>query len=297
MEKIITIFIPVTRTDFLHKTLSCVETQSCKDFKLLVLDDTGYDKDVVNEIFNEHFDESLNKKIIKSEKKLGDGDPTRSWNYGLEYIDTDYFVLLGDDDVLDDNYIEVMMSLINNVPNAPIYRSRVHMIDPHDKIIRYGQLVPNVICWDEYVYEHRMYKLLQSTSEFCINTKLIKDIGGYLSFPYAINSDTATYIALMLKGKMISTNDTFVYWRRHGSNLSMRVPYSKRVSGLEQYHLYVKKLLKDYPHKLDAILVTNVTKVNYIKEKLFVLKNLMYSSLIFRPLILLLCKKNLLKSI
>lgn len=296
MDNIITIYIPVTRVDFLEKTFSCIIRQTSSNYNVLVLDNTG---DATHDVLNtfNHFFCKKNAMFIKTDHKLGDGDPTKSWNYGLKYINTDYFTLLGDDDMLAENYVEEMLKLIHLHPSAPVYRSRVHMIDKDDKITRYGQKLPLEISWDEYIYERTTYKLVQSTSEFCIHTQILKQLDGYVSYPFAIKSDDATYVALMLHGNMISTNATCAYWRRHGKNLSMAVPCSVRISALKKYQQFVNALIDKYEHSLDKDLLLGAVKVDTLRIRLFTMKNQMYRWGLFRPFIKFMYKKRIIKSI
>lgn len=292
----ICIYIPVTRADFLNQTFSSVTGQTCQDFQVLVMDNSIDAHQIVKEKYDEFFGKNDNAQLIETPHHLGDGDPTESWNYGLMYIETAYFTLLGDDDALATDYIERMYALMSE-QKAPIYRCKVNMINEHNVITKYGQLLPQSISWDEYIYNRKVYKHIQSTSEFCINTVALKNIGGYLSYPFAICSDDASYITLMLLGNMVSTNLTCAYWRRHGSNLSMRVPYKIRVDALDKYYHYVQDLLNCNKHVLDGDLVLNTVKVNALKERLLVAKNKLYKWNVFRPVVKYLYEKKIINSI
>lgn len=293
----ICIYIPVTRVDFLDQTFMSVIKQTDKKFNLLVMDNSVEDSMIIKDLFQNYFGDNCNAKLIRTPRHLGDGDPTQSWNYGLNFIENNYFTLLGDDDVLAENYIWEVLKLISDNPGAPILRTKVNLINEINQITKYGQSLPKEISWDEYIYERGMYKLVQSTSEFCIKTKELINMGGYLSYPFAIKSDDASYVTLMLKGKMISTNATHVFWRRHGNNLSMRVSYNVRVSALKKYYDYIECLLKNNQHCLEDKLVLSVINVSTTKERLFVLKNKMYRNVMFRPIVKFLCDIHVLKSI
>lgn len=297
MKNVITIYVPVTRIDFLDETFTCLMKQSNLNYDVLVLDNTGYDKHTVADIYQKYFQRNPNARLIKTEQKIGNGDPTISWNYGFLHIDTPYFSMLGDDDMIAVNYVEEMLRLINENPSISIFRCRVHMINEKGKIIKYGQKLPPKISWDEYVYERTTYKLTQSTSEFCIKTQSLKAISGYQSYPYAIKSDDATYVSLMLQNDMVSTNDTCAYWRRHGNNLSMVVPYKIRISALKQYHFFIEKLLDKNQGCLNRELIQSVTKVYVFREILLVMKNKMYHNHWLRPIVKTLHNKGFLKSI
>lgn len=274
----ICIYIPITRIDFLDDTFSSVINQTCHDYDVLVMDNTIKDHDVVKEKYEQYFGHLPSASMIATPHHLGDGDPTQSWNYGLSYINTDYFTLLGDDDELGPNYIEEMMNLIASHPDAPIYRCQVHMINEKGEITKYGQSVPETITWDKYIYDRKTYKFTQSTSEFCICTKSINNIGGYLSYPYAICSDEASYITLMLSGEMISTNKTYAYWRRYGNNLSMRVPYSLRIAALDKFYVFVQTLLNTHDHFIKDTIILRCVEVNKRKERKGVIKKKLYGS-------------------
>ena len=293
----ICIYIPITKIDFLDETFSSVINQTRHDYDVLVMDNTINGHGVVKEKYEQYFGHLPSASMIATPHHLGDGDPTQSWNYGLSHIHADYFTLLGDDDALAPNYLEEMLNLMASHPAAPIYRCQVHMINEKGQITKYGQSVPETITWDKYIYDRKTYKFTQSTSEFCICTESINKIGGYLSYPYAICSDEATYITLMLSGEMVSTNKTYAYWRRHGNNLSMRVPYRIRVEALTKFHNYVQGLLEDNPHILVGDLVLSTVRVNNMKERLLVAKNKMYQWNVFKKFIKYLYAKKMINSI
>ena len=274
----ICIYIPITKIDFLDETFSSVINQTRHDYDVLVMDNTINGHGVVKEKYEQYFGHLPSASMIATPHHLGDGDPTQSWNYGLSHIHADYFTLLGDDDALAPNYLEEMLNLMASHPAAPIYRCQVHMINEKGQITKYGQSVPETITWDKYIYDRKTYKFTQSTSEFCICTESINKIGGYLSYPYAICSDEATYITLMLSGEMVSTNKTYAYWRRHGNNLSMRVPYSLRIEALTKFYVFVQTLLNTQHHVIHDTIMLRCVEVNKRKERKGVIKKKLYGS-------------------
>jgi glycosyltransferase involved in cell wall biosynthesis len=290
-----TFLIPVIRTTYLHQTIHSLLTQTYKDFKVIVLDDSFENN--VQQIINSFDDGRI--KYYRTKGGVGVKDPTLSWNYGLQLIHSSYFILVGDDDYLSENYLYEIEKLIKEYPESSLFRTRLVIVDSENKKMLYGWPLPVREYWDEYLYFRNMFGRSHSTTEFCIKTDSLKSSGGYISQPSAIGSDDLTYLLLSLKSPIISTNNAYAYWRRHGTNASMVVNYTDYNLALKKLFLEEEEIIKlNIPNIIpkDLLLKSIHNKANTysIKRKI---KYLLYSNRIARPLIERLFKRNIIKNI
>jgi len=297
MKYPILFFIPITRSEYLEKTITSVIQQTTQKYEVLFLDNS-FNEEVYN-IVQKYTKNDSRFRYIKTPRKLGVNDPTENWNYGLNYIDAKYYCLLGDDDTIATNYLEEMMKLIDQYPGHYIYRSRVTTIDSEDNIIRIGLTLPLYECWDEYMYFRNVYSRTQSTSELVISTQKIKEIGGYLPAPYAIGSDDITYLHLMVDKPIISTNFTNAYWRRHGTNLSMLIPHKTRIKAMNIFIERELEVIKENNPKYIPYDVLRKSIINKRKGHVFIKRIIfvMYRYRLTRIIILWLNNKGIITSL
>lgn len=293
MNNNICFFIPTTRDDYLDKTIASLLNQTNRNFEVILLDNS--ENKNVRKIFENTVISDQRFRYEKTPRKLGIGDPTENWNYGLNLIQSDFFVLLGDDDAVASNFVEEVIIMINKYPDHDIYRTQVSTIDESGNITRIGIILPEIETWDEYMYYRNTYSRIQSTTEFCIRTNRLKSIGGYQASPYAIGSDDITYLRLMQRSPIVSTNKTTAYWRRHGTNLSMLIPHKlreKAIMLLIENELEIINKNNQYKIPIDLLKKSVVDKMRghiFIKRVFF----RFYGYRITRPIINLMIKIGL----
>lgn len=110
----VTIIIPVfERTDFFEEALESALNQT-KEAEILVMDN-GSSHNKFREICEL---KSKRIKYIKNEKNIG---MFPNWNKGIENCSSKYFLILGDDDILDLDYVEKFYEILSKYPNIDIY--------------------------------------------------------------------------------------------------------------------------------------------------------------------------------
>jgi len=108
--------------ELLKKTVESVFAQTETDWHLSVFDD-AYPTDEAKKYFATIKD--LRVTYVKHKKNIG---ITHNFNFALSKVAADYFVMLGCDDVLLPNYIELSIAEIGK---ADFYQPKVEIIDEH----------------------------------------------------------------------------------------------------------------------------------------------------------------------
>lgn len=127
------IVIPYYKMDFFEETLQSIAAQSKKDFVLYI----GNDASPVDPLptIQKYFKDSDLKYFDYSEN-LGGQNLALQWQRILENVTEDWFLILGDDDYLSDNYVEEFYASISIVEryNINVIKSRSLIIDENKKV-------------------------------------------------------------------------------------------------------------------------------------------------------------------
>ena len=177
-----------------------------------------------------------------------------NWSRIKEIPKNEFITLIGHDDILESNYLEIMDELIQKHPNASLYQAHYRYINEK------GDFIRNCLPMDEIQLAHEflaafMCKTIDSTGTgYMMRAKDYDSLGGMdCSFKNLIFADYALWIELMLKGyKATSPEITFRY-RIHNS-------VSKTTGGQEYQEAFEKFLnfIIDRSEKDDKI--KNITE-------------------------------------
>lgn len=107
----------------LRKTVESVLAQTSSDWRLIVIDD-AYPSDEAANYFHELNDERVS--YYKHKKNIG---ITNNFNYSLRQAKAKYCVMLGCDDLLLPDYVQVALQ---NIGDADFYQPSVEVIDEND---------------------------------------------------------------------------------------------------------------------------------------------------------------------
>jgi hypothetical protein len=179
---------------------------------------------------------SLNDKRIALHKSSRPLTIEENWER-IKYVPKNEFItLIGHDDVLNHDYLEVMENLIQQHPSASLYQSHFQYIDEKGLILR------NCKPMDEIQYAHEflasfMCNSIDSTGTgYMMRSKDYDKVGGInTSFKKLIFADYALWIDLSLISYKATSHKIAFKYRIHNS-------VSKITSG-EEYQQAFEKLL------------------------------------------------------
>ncbi len=120
----VTIAIPYyDKPHFLLKAINSVRNQTHQNWSLIVCDDQGPAPQVESDIL------ALKDSRIRYTKNSRNLGLAGNWNQCVRSIDTEYFLLLHSDDELAPTYLENIVALASNHPEASAYFCRPEIID------------------------------------------------------------------------------------------------------------------------------------------------------------------------
>lgn len=150
---LITIAIPVfERTEFFLDALESATSQSIK-CKIIVVDNNS------SHDFFEKICKKYNIEYYKNEENIG---MFPNWNRCISLANTEFVIILGDDDILNSNYIEQFLNAFDKHNNIDIFYSNFEILENstgttlnHNHTLPYG-FIPNGEKILEYGIKYRL---------------------------------------------------------------------------------------------------------------------------------------------
>lgn len=215
------IIIPYYKLSFFSATLDSLANQSDKRFNVYIGDDASRES---CKALLEDYNEKFNFKYHRFETNLGGTSLTQQWERCIALSNNEeWLMVLGDDDVLDNNVVEEFYKLIEkNAFDISLIRFNHRIID------EYGEL--KSIDFQCKPYENTqdfLNKLLSmretiTASEFIFSREVYIKNNGFVDFPLAWFSDYATWLLFSKSNGIYQIQNASVYWRLSKMNISSK---------------------------------------------------------------------------
>ena len=236
-KPLLTVIIPYyNRSDLITETIESIESQSRKDFKILVIDDGSSDngKEII---------ENLNKKYNNIQYVYKEnGGVSSARNRGIELSETKYISFLDSDDLYKENFVKVMLSDIAT-NNADIsFCSYYNYRSGRSKKAKTSFNDKDIIL--EYIKGNNSTHI----SCFVMDREFI--VSNNIKFDEKLNLGEDIYflVETMSNAKKISVVKDYLTYYRNDENEDKLSNY--KVTSLEKDKLFINKLLSDDNVKL-----------------------------------------------
>lgn len=259
-DQLLTITIPVfERTDYFKEALESAlnQTISCN---VIVVDNASSHKKF-EEIVSSYAAEVNSGKLtyFRNNENLG---LFGNWNRCAELCNTDFFVILCDDDILDEKYAENFLNSYKKFPEIDFY---------YTKLKRFGsnfvhhaeEFVPLGLFKGEIALLYALkFGLSWPTNSTAYRTQLIKENPWQKSNPKRHpNADYLLVYSLSFNSKCYGSEETLYYLRSHGNNAGTTsgayVNISRSLVYYEIAKLVSTRMEKDIAYKYSACEVLN----------------------------------------
>jgi len=211
-----TVAIPAYKGKYLRESIESVLNQSYKDFELIVVDDASPEN--LYAIVEQFKDDRI--QFYRNEHNEGAVNVVDNWNKCLSLAHGDYICLMGDDDIMGENYLKSMDAMSEKYPYVDVFHGRTMEIDEKGKSTLLYQSWPE---WQN-VYDliwHRIARLrVTFISDFTFRVMALKGVGGYYKLPLAWGSDDITSYLVAKCNGIVSTNEVVFYYRRHNTSIT-----------------------------------------------------------------------------
>ncbi|NYE21012.1 glycosyltransferase [Microbacterium immunditiarum] len=222
------IFVPFWGDpSLLYETVDSVIAQENPDWRLIVIDDCYPDPSVA-----EHFEKLDDARVTytRNETNLG---ITENYREAIRRATTEFITILGCDDLLHPNYVDVMSRTIAAVPATDVIQPGVEVIDEQGTVVRplvdrvkQGLLAPRGRGGIAVLQGERMATSLIRGDwlywpSLAFRTDSLRRIDFRDGLP--IIQDLALLMDIAFEGGTLAYNPTLAFaYRRHGSSASQK---------------------------------------------------------------------------
>ncbi|MFH6955668.1 glycosyltransferase [Pseudoalteromonas sp. XMcav1-K] len=224
----ITFAIPCFNSNisFLMHAIESVKMQTLPCWKLIIVDGNQERNLTLESIVLKERDERISYKRNDDDLSMAG-----NWNFAFDAAETEFVVLLHDDDVLSANYIEEMSKLIDSNKRAALYFCDVFLIDAYGKnVSTVPDLVKSLIKPKKAMLtlegDIGLSSLLKGCYIFCPTSCYRKS--QIKNSPFTNNwkmvTDFQMYFDLLASGKKLTgTNQKLYSYRRHNNNQTVHL--------------------------------------------------------------------------
>lgn len=257
------IVIPYYKINYFEETLKSLSNQTDKRFKVYIGDDNSCDNPL--EIIKK-YSSNLNIKYEKFNDNLGSISLVKQWGRCLNLLENETWVMiLGDDDVLSDNFVEEFYNNLNKFENTiSVIRYSTFKIDEKSNYTTKKHTNSEI----ENCFEFLINKKRSSLSEYIFKKDKVL-FYQFKNFPLAWFSDYLAVIEFSELGNVFSINSAHVLVRISKESISGQ--NHNFVLKNKANFLFYKYIFKKYYNKLTTIQLTfiseNLNKCFYNNKK------------------------------
>ena len=175
MKPYFSVIIPLyNKENFIENTIKSVLNQSFTDFELIVVDDCSTDRslNIVKEIINNKI------RIINHDLNSG---LSSSRNTGITNSRANYIAFLDADDLWKETFLEEILNLINEFPEAKLFATNYEEVYSEKIILKpdnYGtKITKNTLIYN--YFDISLNQPLYCPSSFCVEKIVFKNVGYY----------------------------------------------------------------------------------------------------------------------
>ncbi len=207
-----TIILPVRNGgEYVKGCVHSILNQTVSEFNFVVLDNNSSDG-------TPEWIESLNDNRISIHRSTKDLTIEENWARAVEVEKNEYVTLIGHDDILMPNFLEVMRNLIAIHPHASLYHAHFTYIDAQGKLIRRCKPMDEKQLAHEFL-GHFLCALVDTMGTgFVIRSNDYDRIGGIPArYPNLLFADFELWINLTKISYKATAFDTCFSFRLHQS--------------------------------------------------------------------------------
>lgn len=254
----LSVLIPLyNKRDSIKTTIESVLHQTFTDFEVIVVDDGSTDGS--GEIVK-----SINDNRIYYVRKEN-GGVSSARNYGLKLVKSELVALLDGDDLWDSEYLEQMMALIGETPDAVLWGSgyRIQQTEEREAKVQVFSLPSNYRGYVNNYFDVACHNTLFTSSSVVLRKSVILKNGGY-DESLIRGEDVDLWFRLALNGRVAFLNKPMVTYCWYASNRAMNKKVDKSkclIWNLDRYKEY-EESNEQFKHMLDCWRLAHI--VNYL---------------------------------
>ncbi len=211
-----TIAIPAFKVKFLQEAIHSCLSQTFDDLEVVVVNDASPEN--LDAIMSRYDDPRI--RYYKNEKNCGIINVVDNWNICLSHAHGNYIICMGDDDRLLPNCLEEYCKLMDKYPNLAVYHAMTELIDENSEFFSLQQPRPEYesafsLAWNRWNGRNKQY-----IGDFCYDTKVLREDGGFFKLPMAWGSDDITAIRAAAHSGIANTQIPCFQYRVNRLNIT-----------------------------------------------------------------------------
>lgn len=241
--KDLTVFVLThNRGDLLLETIDSVLNQTCHDFKFIVSDNSSNDETM--KMLEER------KYLDKFEYRKRDREYSsfEHFNLCMNEVNTKYFILFHDDDLMIENFVETMYSSIFNEKYIAVGCNSFILQKTEKTKNIYLKTKKNILINNEYeLVQQYLCDNIVPYPSYIYNTEKIRENNILYENTVGKYSDVAWLLTLLKFGSIYWLKKEFMYYRVHRNQDSNKIDFYNQ---LKLFKLYKKYSTNKYLRKL-----------------------------------------------
>jgi glycosyltransferase involved in cell wall biosynthesis len=203
----VSIIIPTyNRAHYICESVNSIFAQTFKDYEIIVIDDGSSDN--TREVLKKYGD----RIHYVYQKNMG---PPAAMNTGVRQTKGEYYLILGDDDVLMPDMLERQVEVLDKNPDVAFVCSGIHFIDAEGKVYKTSQ--------DGRYREKSFKSLLFDNFVWHLTTLVRRQVSeemGHFDESLLTTHDHDLWLRIALKHRFEYTDAPLAKFRRHPGNFS-----------------------------------------------------------------------------
>jgi len=199
--------------DYLKSAVASVLQQSFTDFELAILDDGSTDGSL-------EWLRSLTDTRVKLYPSPQNQGIVKNWRRALEIPKGEFMTVLGQDDLFDSNFLEVIDALICAEPDASLYHAHFRFINADGEKLSSARPMPAHETAAEYIAALFSGQRDSHATGYVFRSALHDQIDGFPPYPNLFFADDVFWISAMSYCYKATAREECFSCRHHSSSLS-----------------------------------------------------------------------------
>lgn len=224
---------------YLRKAIGSLLAQTCPDFEVAVLDDASTDGSL-------EWLESLGDariRIHRAPERLG---IERNWARALELPAEGFMTFLGQDDLYDPHFLQVLSDLIRREPRASLYHAHHRIVDSRGAVTRACAPLPPVETAAEWLAAALEGRYIHATG-YAFRAEDYRAVGGIPLYDTLMFADYALWLQLARRGCVATAEAECFSLRRHRASASAAVDGLRQARAFNRFSQLLADLQRQDP--------------------------------------------------
>ncbi len=260
---LITIGIPIVKSDYLLDTLKLALSQTYSNLEIVILNNapTNERRDKIRDVVKKTADPRILYHENEAQLPI-----IENWNKTFSLARGEFFAILCDDDNWDKEFISKLYLLSIKYPDCNVFHSRTAIINEHNKIIRIAPLCNEFEDVLDFMWHRLKGYREQFLSDFLVKTNALKLLGGFFALPGAWGSDDITWYGLAKNNGIAFSSDILFYYRENEQSVTNTMSLKSKIKACQiassHLSLFVQncEVLNDFDEIKKANLVKLIPK-------------------------------------